>query len=198
MPLIFRYGPMNVAKTAHLLMEAFAYRSTKKQAIIVKLSVDTRSGLDKVWSRVPNLENKADITLNTTQLLSDKLLLNNDDNGGCIFIDEAQFLDPKQAYDIVRLSMNRRVVCYGLLTDYTGQLFAASSVLIAMADEKQEIKGICEYCTHESLFSHKLEYTEELDKYQTVIIGAADKYAGVCKQCFLKLNEHRFDHLKIQ
>ena len=63
----------------------------------------------------------------------------------CVLLDEAQFLTRQQVDDLAmvvdRLSIP--VLCYGLRTDFRGELFEGSSRLLALADELSELKTIC-------------------------------------------------------
>ena len=62
-----------------------------------------------------------------------------------IIVDEAQFLSVEQVeflakvVDVAEIS----VYCYGLKTDYTGELFVGSKRLFELADEIEEIKTNC-------------------------------------------------------
>ena len=60
--LYFRYGTMNSSKTTSLLTTAYNYTSLKRRIILIKPSIDIRSGYDKITSRC-GITNKADIIL---------------------------------------------------------------------------------------------------------------------------------------
>ena len=51
-------------------------------------------------------------------------------------MDEAQFLTKTQVEDIVHIVNDEKipVICYGLRTDFMGQLFEGSTWLLAWAD----------------------------------------------------------------
>src|SRR5205085_11551920 len=63
----------------------------------------------------------------------------------CVLIDEAQFLSKQQVRQLTRIvdEANIPVMCYGLRTDFQGELFPGSAVLLAWADTLTEIKTIC-------------------------------------------------------
>src|SRR5206468_6954237 len=65
----------------------------------------------------------------------------------CLLIDEAQFLSRDQVRQLARLvdEANIPVMCYGLRTDFRGELFSGSAALLAWADTLAELKTIC-YC----------------------------------------------------
>jgi len=63
----------------------------------------------------------------------------------CILVDEAQFLTRKQVWELARVAdrLDIPVMCFGLRTDFKGQLFEGSSELLAIADSLREIRTIC-------------------------------------------------------
>src|SRR5215217_11071 len=64
----------------------------------------------------------------------------------CVFVDEAQFLTADQVWQLARVSDRLKipVMCFGLRTDFRGQLFPGSQQLLAIADVLREIRTICE------------------------------------------------------
>ena len=63
----------------------------------------------------------------------------------CVFVDEAQFLTREQVWQLARVAdrLGLPVLCYGLRTDFRGELFTGSSELLAIADSLREIRTIC-------------------------------------------------------
>ncbi|HCH0557051.1 TPA: thymidine kinase, partial [Pseudomonas aeruginosa] len=63
----------------------------------------------------------------------------------CVLVDEAQFLSRAQVWQLSEVVDQRGipVLCYGLRTDFRGELFEGSQALLAWADELSEIKTIC-------------------------------------------------------
>src|SRR3546814_3241138 len=63
----------------------------------------------------------------------------------CLLVDEAQFLRKPQVWQLTEVVDRLRipVLCYGLRTDFRGELFEGSQCLLAWADELSEIKTIC-------------------------------------------------------
>ena len=62
-----------------------------------------------------------------------------------VLVDEAQFLSADQVWQLAAVvdRLNIPVMCYGLRTDFRGQLFPGSAVLLAIADNLREIRTIC-------------------------------------------------------
>ena len=63
----------------------------------------------------------------------------------CVLVDEAQFLTKSQVWQLSEVvdALRIPVLCYGLRTDFRGELFEGSQYLLAWADELTEIKTIC-------------------------------------------------------
>jgi thymidine kinase len=63
----------------------------------------------------------------------------------CVFVDEAQFLTKTQVWQLARVAdrLDIPVLCYGLRTDFRGELFPGSAELLAIADNLREIRTIC-------------------------------------------------------
>ena len=64
-------------------------------------------------------------------------------DAACIFVDEAQFLTRAQAWQLSDVVDDLRipVLCYGLRTDFRGELFEGSQYLLAWADELRDQAG---------------------------------------------------------
>lgn len=62
-----------------------------------------------------------------------------------VFVDEAQFLSPDQVWQLARVAdrLGIPVLCYGLRTDFRGELFPGSATLLAIADSLREVRTIC-------------------------------------------------------
>src|SRR3546814_13886470 len=63
----------------------------------------------------------------------------------CLLVDEAQFLRKPQVWQLSEVVDRLRlpVLCYGLRTDFRGELFEGSQYLLAWADAISELNTIC-------------------------------------------------------
>ncbi|MBT6721795.1 MAG: thymidine kinase, partial [Planctomycetaceae bacterium] len=104
----------------------------------------------------------------------------------CIFIDEAQFLEKQQVKQLsdVTDELDIPVLCYGLRTDFQGNLFTGSEQLLAWADELTEIKTIC-HCGRKANMVLRIDADGNVIKQGAQIkIGGNDHYISVCRKCF--------------
>ena len=108
----------------------------------------------------------------------------------CILIDEAQFLSKDQVRQLCEVAdkFNLPVLCYGIRTDFRGELFEGSSSLLALADNLIELKTICSLCARKATMVVRLDSKgKALKKGSQIKIGGNDIYKVVCRKHFRKL-----------
>ena len=184
MVLIYRYGVMNSGKTANLLMEAYSYKHSNKQVLLLKPDVDNRFGVENIQSR------------NGYSMKADRIITQHDDlfeilkdaHVDCVFIDECQFLTPEHVVQLRNLTC--KVVCHGLKTDYLLELFPASKRLLELADDIHEFEGVCVTCTNKAIINAKFIKDDTGVKHVVRIgshdidVGAEEKYQAMCFTCW--------------
>merc|ERR1711948_254989 len=106
-------------------------------------ALDSRSG-GLVRSRI-GLESEAQKFAADTDLWAVISAAHKGEPLDCVLVDEAQFLTPDQVWQLARLADNAGVpvLCYGLRTDFQGELFPGSAVLLGIADALVELKAVC-------------------------------------------------------
>ena len=125
MKMYFYYGVMGSSKTATALMKKFSFEEHGRKVILLKPSIDTRSGKTTVKSRV-GLCCEA-IVIDKDVNIIDFLNKENIKNFDTIIVDEAQFLNEHQVDELRQLTnQGIMVMCYGLKTDYMCHLFEGS------------------------------------------------------------------------
>ena len=144
--LFFRYGAMNSGKSTAMLQVAHNYEERDQRVVLVKSSVDTK-GNDQIVSRL-GVTRTADVLLSPGKDLRAALRECDTESGrgiACVLIDEAQFLTAMQVWQCARLAdeADIPVLCYGLRTDFRGDLFPGSAVLLGIADSLEELKAVC-------------------------------------------------------
>ena len=173
--LYYRYGAMGSSKTANALMVKYNYEERGQKVLLTKPSIDTRDGNFLIKSRC-GLESECILFHKITK---DMLL-----NYSCVIVDEAQFLTKDQVNFIIYIvdELNIPVVCYGLRADFKGDLFEGSAALLASADTIEEIKTIC-WCGKKATYNARFDSTGKVVKTgEQVVIGANDKYIGLCRK----------------
>lgn len=107
----------------------------------------------------------------------------------CIFIDEAQFLSEQQVIDLFIISNNYDVpvICYGLRTDFRGNLFPGSSKLLGLAEELHEFKTLCNCGEIARYNARRVNGKYIVDGDSVLIDGTSDiEYVPLCASCYAK------------
>ena len=180
--LYFKYGAMGSSKTANALMARFNYEERGQQCLLVKPRIDQRDGERVVVSRI-GLKHEC-IYFDELQQLSVMELQQN----ACIIVDEAQFLSREDVRWLARLvdDLDIPVMCYGLRSDFKGDLFPGSYELLVMADKIEEVKTIC-WCGKKATFNARFdEDGKVLKEGEQVVLGANDTYIGLCRRHWMR------------
>lgn len=183
--LYFRYGAMSSGKSTLLLQVAHNYKQNNMKVLIIKPKIDTK-GDNKIVSRI-GLSMAADILLENKQSIYDYLDIIT--KSACLLVDESQFLNKKQVFELWKISKDQDipVICYGLKTNFKGELFEGSATLLALADELEELKTICS-CGKTARFNARRingEFTITGD--EVVIDNSSEvEYIPLCGKCYLK------------
>ena len=191
--LYFRYGAMNSAKTANLLMVAHNYMNQGRNVIILKPEKDTR------WNNTVEVKSRAivdaqdaipvsdsqDIRTLVEECLKEQII-------SAILVEEAQFLSEKQVRQLAIIvdDFNIPVLCYGLRCSYIdGALFEGSAALLYWADTIEEVKNVCLYCTSKA--TKNLLRVNGVPRYQGEqvimgdVVGEEIVFTPVCRKHYL-------------
>lgn len=184
--LIFNYAAMNSGKSIDLLRTVYNYEENGLSVLVMKPSIDTKGG-DSIVTRA-GLSRKVDFLVSGDSsifdLISDKL-----NDVSCIFIDEAQFLSEQQVIDLFVISNNYDVpvICYGLRTDFRGNLFPGSSKLLGLAEELHEFKTLCNCGEIARYNARRVNGKYIVDGNSVLIDGTSDvEYVPLCASCYAK------------
>ena len=180
--LYFKYGAMGSSKTANALMARFNYEERGQQCLLVKPRIDQRDGERLVVSRI-GLKHECIYFDELRQLSAMELQQN-----ACIIVDEAQFLSREEVRWLARLvdDLDIPVMCYGLRSDFKGDLFPGSYELLVMADKIEEVKTIC-WCGKKATFNARFDADGNvLKEGEQVVLGANDTYIGLCRRHWMR------------
>ncbi|HDS1451026.1 TPA: thymidine kinase [Stenotrophomonas maltophilia] len=195
--LYFYYSAMNAGKTTTLLQSAHNYRERGMRVAILTPRLDDRAGAGVVASRIGLRADGMAFDRDTD--LQHWVEQNLAANGpmGCVLVDEAQFLTRAQVWQLSEVVDQLRipVLCYGLRTDFRGELFEGSQYLLAWADEMQEIKTICHSGKKATMTVRVDEHGHAVKDGPQVEIGGNDRYVSVSRAEFKKITrgEGRID-----
>lgn len=175
--LVFYYGTMNSSKSANLIMTAYNFEQQGKEFIALKSSKDTRDRAITSRALKANLSckpvsNKEDIR---KAIAGERISF--------VFVDEVQFMEPDMIDELASIADNGiSVICYGLLTDFRGELFPGSKRLVECADSIREIKNQCIYCENKAIRNMRLVNNKPIFEGPLELPG--DSYQSVCRKCY--------------
>ncbi len=184
--LYFYYSTMNAGKSTSLLQSSHNYRERGMRTLVYTARLDQRGG-GKVHSRI-GLTSEALHFDRTSDLLAEISVEHASQAVSCVLLDEAQFLSPSQVEQLAavvdRLSIP--VLCYGLRTDFRGELFPGSARLLALADELSELKTIC-HCGRKATMVVRVGADGAVEREgDQVEIGGNERYLPLCRRHFFE------------
>ena len=181
--LYFYYSAMNAGKTTTLLQSAHNYRERGMRVMILTPRLDVRDGSGTVASRIglsaPGVAFDSDQDLDT--LIRADIAAHGPLH--CVLVDEAQFLRKPQVWQLSEVVDGLRipVLCYGLRTDFQGELFEGSQYLLAWADELTEIKTICHSGKKATMTVRVDAHGRAVQDGPQVEIGGNERYLSVSR-----------------
>lgn len=182
--LYFKYGAMGSSKTASALMCRFNYMQKGMKVLLLKPQIDTRFKANEVVSRI-GLSAPC-ITFASNENILDLYEEENDkEKLDIVIVDECQFCTKKQIEQLRAITDKVSVLCYGLMTNYKGELFEGSKRLVEICDSLAEIKSVCE-CGRKATMNAKFVKGIISVEGKEIDIGADEKYKGMCYPCFKK------------
>ena len=183
--LYFYYSAMNAGKTTNLLQSRHNYAERGMNTLVIKPRIDSRSGENRVRSRI-GLEAEAVDVDPSVNLLG---LVQNASEGQpihCVLVDEAQFLSADQVDQLTEVvdALNIPVLAYGLRTDFLGALFEGSRQLLALSDELREIKTVC-HCGRKATMVVRFDGEgQPMHSGDQIQIGGNETYVSMCRRHF--------------
>ena len=187
--LYFYYSAMTAGKTTTLLQSAHNYRERGMRVAILTPRLDDRAGTGVVASRI-GLRAEAVAFERGDDLerwIRDDIAVHG--KLDCVLVDEAQFLTRAQVWQLSEVvdALRIPVLCYGLRTDFRGELFEGSQYLLAWADEMSEIKTICHTGKKAIMTVRVNEQGRAVQDGPQVEIGGNERYVSVSRAEFKKI-----------
>jgi len=183
--LYFYYSAMNAGKSTSLLQSSHNYTEQGMQVLLFTAAVDERVEKGVIASRI-GLRNAAcvfepdsDLFAQISEHIAEQKL-------HCVFVDEAQFLSRAQVDQLAKVVdlLNVPVLCYGIRSDFQGELFPGSQRLLTVADKLTELKAVC-YCGRKAtMIVRRDSEGNAVSAGEQVVIGGNDSYESMCRNHF--------------
>lgn len=190
--MVFKYGAMNGGKTINILQTDYSYQQNNYKTVVIKSIKDTK-GKDCIISR-NGMSRKVDILLKENESLLIEKNYKIYYTAKIILVDEAGLLTKEQIQELWMIAhlINIPVICYGLRSNFKGEIFSEGiATIFALADYVEEIGSIslCK-CGKKAIFNARKENDQFTDEGEVVVIEDGKnnnyEYVPLCADCFLK------------
>ncbi|WP_311270076.1 thymidine kinase [Sphingobium sp. WCS2017Hpa-17] len=185
--LYFYYSSMNAGKSTTLLQSDFNYRERGMDTMLWTAALDDRYGHGRIVSRI-GLEAQAHLFDPNVDIFAAIAAQHEMTTLSCVLLDEAQFLTEAQVWQLGAVCdrLGIPVLCYGIRTDFQGQLFPGSAALLGLADSLSEIKTICE-CGRKAIMNLRVDgQGRAIRQGDQTEIGGNDRYVALCRRHFVE------------
>jgi thymidine kinase len=187
--LYFYYGSMAAGKSLKLLSMEYQFKSAGNITYIMSTiddKVESRCGLCKDAIKISK-----NMNIYNYFLQNERTNINKKHKIIYIFIDEAQFLNKKQIWqlsDIVDM-YNVNVVCFGIKSDFICNGFEGSNELLLIADKIIECKSSCE-CSKKAIMNIRFINNKPIFNGEKIVINNNNNnnniitYKSYCRKCY--------------
>lgn len=181
--LYFNYSTMNAGKSTVLLQASHNYRERGMETYLLTAQFDKRAGDGRIASRI-GIGQDADTFAGGEDLFAKIDTRLAQGPVACIFIDEAQFLEKEQVWQLARAvdDLGVPIMCYGLRVDFQGELFPGSAALLALSDEMREVRTICHCGKKATMVIRQDENGNAILEGNQVQIGGNETYVSLCRR----------------
>ncbi len=180
--LYFHYSTMNAGKSTALLQASYNYRERGMSTMLFIAALDDRAGHGRIGSRI-GLSSEAEIFGPDDDLFAAVEARHAHATVHCVFVDEAQFLTEDQVWQFARVAdrLGVPVMCYGLRTDFRGELFPGSKALLAIADDLREVRTICR-CGRKATMVVRLGPDGKVARQGAQVFIGDSQYVSLCRR----------------
>ncbi|MEC3948992.1 thymidine kinase [Sphingobium sp. HWE2-09] len=185
--LYFYYSSMNAGKSTTLLQSDFNYRERGMDTMLWTAALDDRYGRGRIVSRI-GLEAQAHLFDPQVDIFAAIAAQHDATPLSCVLLDEAQFLTEAQVWQLGAVCdrLGIPVLCYGIRTDFQGELFPGSAALLGLADTLTEIKTVCD-CGRKATMNLRVDAAgQAIQQGAQTEIGGNDRYVALCRRHFVE------------
>ena len=179
---------MNAGKSTALLQSNYNYNERGMDTLLFLPKVDADANKNKIHSRIGLIADaiSVDTSFDFFEYVQN---FKNEKKVDAILIDEVQFLTKDQVRQICKISdtLNIPSMCYGIRTDFRGELFEGSSELLALADNLIELKTVCDCGRKATMVVRLDESGRVITAGKKIHIGGNDTYKVYCRKHFREL-----------
>jgi thymidine kinase len=181
-------GPMFAGKTSRLLKEAEELEEQGCVVLLLKSHVDSRYST----SHITTHDGKKKTCYALSELTHIQKVRGSDgvqaQYAACdvVAIDEAQFFAKDELVAFCQKAADedgKYVILAGLDGDFKRNKFGYVLDVIPLADSVEKLSAVCHYCQDSAVFSKRIRG----DAVRQELIGGAESYVSVCRQCYIDM-----------
>lgn len=169
-------GPMFSGKSTKLIRKVQLARSIDKTVLVIKPSIETRYGEDKIFSH--SMQSEICLSSSNLEMFHKDIKLFD-----LIVIDEGQFFPDLKKYVLSWVDeYNKNVIVAGLDGDFERKPIGQVLELIPYADKCKKLTSFCKMCNDgtPAIFTKRLNPCEEQIK-----VGGSESYIPLCRKHYL-------------
>jgi thymidine kinase len=180
--LYFSYAAMNAGKSTILLQASHNYRERGMRTLLFTSALYAEMDEGQISSRL-GVRAEAALFTGEDDLYAWIAREHETAKVDCVFVDEAQFLTRDQVWQLARVADRLRipVLCYGLRTDFRGELFPGSAELLAIADSLREVRTIC-HCGAKAIMVLRRDASGAAAVTGAQVAIEKDVYVSLCRK----------------
>eukprot|EP00761_Pharyngomonas_kirbyi_P013555 gb/GECH01013584.1/.p1 GENE.gb/GECH01013584.1/~~gb/GECH01013584.1/.p1 ORF type:complete len:220 (+),score=44.22 gb/GECH01013584.1/:1-660(+) len=167
-------GPMFAGKTTELIRRIKRYTIAQKKCLLIKYRKDTRYSDDCMATH----DRQQVMALPCDQLSETEEIMNKYD---VIGIDEGQFFPDVVDFAEKAANAGKVVIVSALSGTFQRRPFGKVLEVIPLAEQITRLTAVCMICHRDASFTRRLIASDDVE-----VIGGADKYIAVCRECFNK------------
>ena len=178
LPVCIRTGTYGGTMLTHKVVELMGM-----EAYLLTADFDGRAGKGRIASRI-GIAAEAEVYGTDDDLFARIAARLEEGAVACVLVDEAQWMTAAQVWQLARAvdDLGVPVMCYGLRTDFRGELFPGSAALLALADEMREVRTIC-HCGKKATMVIRIDGDgRALIEGAQVEVGGNDRYVSLCRR----------------
>lgn len=185
----FIFGTVSSGKTLKLLSQHYHYNQVDNtKCILITPFVDSRNGRGVVKSRMVHKSTLSDIVVkkdsNILSLVANFMNLPSwkEIKDIVLVVDEIQFFELCHIDQLYKLSLQNKITCYGLKTNFKQQLWPSSAKMLALATHIESVEVPCKYCSNIAHFN--LKTSSKNIKGNDILLGSDETFVQVCSNCY--------------
>ncbi|KAM5135117.1 thymidine kinase, cytosolic-like [Mantella aurantiaca] len=168
------FGPMFSGKSTELMRRVRRFQIAQYKCLVIKYAKDTRYSKEQLATHDRH-------TMSAVSACSLADVFTEALNYCVIGIDEGQFFPDVVEFCEEMANRNKTVIVAALDGTFQRKAFGDILNLVPLAESVVKLNAVCMECYREASYTKRLGAEKEVE-----VIGGADKYQSVCRQCYFK------------